>query len=112
MKRPRLLPPGRSICWRPSLGYRQGVLEELQAQASLAGSSGPLSVEAARHLHKLDLFIREVGRLHSPVQSVPRGVVKETEFAGYTLPVGTSVRAFHCRLPSDVSQYFAEPEHV
>ena len=65
-------------------------------------------MEAARHLHRLDLFIREVGRLHSPVQSVPRGVVKETEFAGYTLPVGTSVRlsiaACH-RMP----QYFTNP---
>ena len=88
--------------------HRESVLEELRAQASLAGSGGPLSVEAARHLHKLDLFIREVGRLHSPVQSVPRGVVKETEFAGYTLPVGTSVRlsiaACH-RMP----QYFTNP---
>lgn len=73
------------------------------------GAEAPLSVEAARNLHALDLFIREAGRLHSPVQNVPRGVVEEVEFAGYTLPVGTHVRlalaACH-RMP----RYFADPD--
>ena len=68
--------------------YRKQVEAELQEQ--LAGSSDPLSVEAARNLHRLDLFIREAGRLHSPVQSVPRGVVTDTEFAGYTLQLRPS----------------------
>ena len=81
---------------------------EAELQNLLAGYAGPLSVEAARNLHVLDLFIREVGRLHSPVQNVPRGVVTPVEFAGYTLPEGTRIRlalgACH-RLP----QYFAEP---
>lgn len=87
--------------------HRQRVEDELTAL--LAGSSGPLSVEAARNLHVLDLFIREAGRLHSPVQTVPRGLKAEVEFAGYTLPAGTQVRlalgACH-RLP----QHFADPE--
>jgi len=82
---------------------------EEEVDSLLAGSSGPLSVEAARNLHVLDLFIREAGRLHSPVQTVPRGVVQEVEFAGYTLPPGTPVRlalaACH-RLP----QYFENPD--
>ncbi|HKB48133.1 MAG TPA: cytochrome P450 [Ktedonobacterales bacterium] len=65
----------------------EGELETL-----LAGARNPLSVEEARNLHALDMFIREAGRLHSPVQTVPRGVVEEVEFAGYTLPVGTMVR--------------------
>jgi cytochrome P450 len=87
--------------------YRREVEEELRTLQ--AESSGPLSVEAARHLQKLDLFIREVGRLHSPVQSVPRGVVQETEFAGYTLPVGTSVR-LSIAACHRMSQYFTNPE--
>jgi len=86
--------------------YRREVEEELQTLQ--AGSSGPLSVEAARQLHRLDLFIRECGRLHSPVQSVPRGVVEETEFAGYTLPVGTSVRVSLAGCHR-MSRYFDEP---
>ena len=85
---------------------RRNILQEVET--SLAGSSGPLSVEAARDLHKLDVFIRECGRLHSPVQSVPRGVVEETEFAGYTLPVGTSVRVSLAACHR-MSRYFAEP---
>jgi retinoid hydroxylase len=86
--------------------YRQTIFQEVEGQ--LGGSSGPLSVDAARNLHRLDRLVREVGRLHSPVQTVPRGVVKEVEFAGYTLPVGTPVRlaiAAGHRMP----QYFAEP---
>jgi cytochrome P450 len=89
--------------------YRESVFAELQAQTSLAGPRAPLSVEAARHLQMLDLFIRETGRLHSPVQSVPRGVVQETEFAGYTLPVGTSVR-LSVAACHRMSQYFTNPE--
>lgn len=93
---------------------RQPVEAELAAAgvypfAPTAPAEGPLSVEAARNLHALDLFIREAGRLHSPVQNVPRGVVEEVEFAGYTLPVGTHVRvalaACH-RMPA----YFANPD--
>jgi cytochrome P450 len=82
----------------------EGELETL-----LGGARNPLSVEAARHLHALDMFIREAGRLHSPVQNVPRGVVEEVEFAGYTLPVGTMVRlalAGGHRLPS----VFTDPD--
>ena len=86
--------------------YREQVEAELQVQ--LAGSSDPLSVEAARNLHRLDLFIREAGRLHSPVQSVPRGVVTDTEFAGYTLPVGTSVRLSIAGCHR-MSRYFTDP---
>jgi cytochrome P450 len=86
---------------------RARVDEELRAV--LAGSDAPLSVEAARRLHALDLFIREAGRLHAPVQNVPRGLVRDVAFAGYTLPAGTSVRlalaACH-RLP----RCFPEPE--
>lgn len=86
---------------------RQRVEDELAAL--LADEHAPLSVEAARQLHALDLFIRETGRLHAPVQNVPRGVVADVEFAGYTLPAGTPARlalaACH-RMP----QYFAEPE--
>jgi len=87
--------------------HRRRVEDELSGQ--LAGSAGPLSVEAARNLHVLDRFIKEVGRLHSPVQNVPRGVVEEVEFAGYTLPVGTSVRLSLAGCHRK-ARYFAEPD--
>jgi retinoid hydroxylase len=77
--------------------------------AELAAAPAPLSMETMRAVPTLDAFIREVGRLHSPVQVVPRGVLEDVEFGGYVVPVGANVRvavaACH-RLP----QYFADPD--
>jgi cytochrome P450 len=70
--------------------HRQRVEAELTTL--LGAAAGPISVEAVRGMRALDLFIREAGRLHPPVFTVPRGVVREVEFAGYTLPAGTVVR--------------------
>lgn len=87
--------------------WRARVEAELGAQ--LAGSSAPLTVEAARNLHQLDLFIREAGRLHSPVQNVPRGVLADVEFAGYTIPAGAQIRVSLAGCHR-MSQYFADPD--
>ena len=81
---------------------------ESELNTLLAGSSAPLTVEAARNLHQLDLFIREAGRLHSPVQNVPRGVLEDVEFAGYTIPAGAQVRVSLSGCHR-MSQYFADP---
>jgi cytochrome P450 len=82
---------------------------EAELDAQLAGSSAPLTVEAARNLHQLDLFIREAGRLHSPVQNVPRGVLADVEFTGYTIPAGAQVRVSLAGCHR-MSQYFADPD--
>ena len=68
-----------------------------------------MSIEALRAAKVLDAFIREAGRLYAPVINVPRGVVKDFEFAGYTVPAGTQVRlalAAGHRLP----HVFANPD--
>ncbi len=82
-------------------------------RAELAGRSelmdGPPAAETLRSLKALDYFIRETGRLYSPVLNVPRGVVKDFEFGGYLVPAGTPVRlalAAGHRLP----HVFAQPE--
>lgn len=85
---------------------------EAELQPLLTGSliaDSPLSVEAARNLHTLDLFIREAGRLHSPVQNVPRGVVRDVEFAGYTIPAGTDARLALAGCHR-MERYFANPD--
>ncbi|MFN8498953.1 MAG: cytochrome P450 [Anaerolineae bacterium] len=51
-----------------------------------------LTTEATRQMKVLGYVIDEVGRLHAPVRNAPRGVVKEFEFGGYTVPVGTQIR--------------------
>jgi cytochrome P450 len=68
---------------------RRRIEEELDA---LRGEDGALTVEAVRNMRALDNFIKEAGRLHAPVYNVPRGVVQDVEFAGYTLPAGAQVR--------------------
>src|SRR5216684_3239239 len=69
---------------------RQRVEAELSA---LLGDEGSLiSVAATREMKALDNFIKEAGRLYSPVFTVPRQVVEDVEFAGYLLPKGTIVR--------------------
>jgi retinoid hydroxylase len=75
----------------------------------LAESGGELPVEAVRQMKRLDAFIKEAGRLYSPVLNVPRGVVKDFTFEGYTIPAGTQLRlalAGGHRLP----HVFADPE--
>ena len=66
------------------------LLEELEAARD--GSSGPLSIDKLRSLRALDNFLRETGRLYPPVINVPRGVLEDVEFAGYTIPAGSQVR--------------------
>lgn len=69
---------------------RAWVWEELAALP--ADADGALPMESLRAAKRLDVFIREAGRLYSPVINVPRGVVKEFEFAGYIIPAGMQVR--------------------
>jgi retinoid hydroxylase len=68
-------------------GYRRRVLDELESLPD-----GPITIETIRATKFLDLFIREAGRLYSPVLNVPRGVVRDFEFNGYQIPAGTNVR--------------------
>jgi retinoid hydroxylase len=82
---------------------------EAELESLLGDSGGAIPVEAIRSMKLLDNFIREAGRLYPPVINVPRGVVSDFEFGGYTVPAGTPVRlalAASHRLP----QVFANPE--
>lgn len=80
-----------------------------QIEAELAELPGPAGIEGLRAARRLDWFIRETGRLYSPVINVPRGVVEPFEFGGYHIPAGVPVRlclAAGHRLPG----VFADPE--
>ena len=70
--------------------YRARVRDELSAV--LGEADMPATLEQIRGLKMLGNAVTEAGRLYSPVWMGPRGVVKELEFAGYTIPVGTQVR--------------------
>jgi cytochrome P450 len=68
---------------------RRRVEEELDALVD--DSSGLLSVEATRQMRVLDNFVKETSRLRSPMFTVPRQVIREVDFAGFTLPEGTTI---------------------
>ncbi|MFL5800997.1 MAG: cytochrome P450 [Roseiflexaceae bacterium] len=82
---------------------------QAELELLLGDSAEPIPVAAIRSMKTLDNFIKETGRLYPPVINVPRGVVKDFEFAGYRIPAGTPVRlalAASHRLP----HVFANPE--
>jgi cytochrome P450 len=86
---------------------RQRITAEIDGL--LGDAEGPISAEALRSMKTLENFIKETGRLYPPVLNVPRGVVKDFEFAGYHVPAGTPIRlalGAGQRLP----QVFANPE--
>ncbi len=82
-----------------------------RVEAELVATLGnaPLSFEGLKGLPILSNAIREAGRLQSPVQLLPRGVVKDFTFGGYTVPSGTpmflAIAAGHM-LPT----IFAQPD--
>lgn len=68
-------------------------LAEVRAEMNIAlGDGETLSLESLRGLKALGWAIDETGRFHAPVRNAPRGVVKDFEFAGYTIPAGSQVR--------------------
>ncbi len=91
-------------CWPEQ---RQKIEREL---ATLPADDDPDWTRILQSLPALDLFVREVGRLYSPVLTLPRGVVERFDFQGYGVPAGTTLRlalAAGHRLPT----VFEEPEH-
>lgn len=87
--------------------HRERILHELDTLArDRDGTPAPGPLQA---LPYLDRFIREVGRLYTPVLNLPRGVVAPFTFAGHPVPAGAAVRlalAAGHRLP----HVFAAPE--
>jgi cytochrome P450 len=73
------------------------------------GEHEALTVETARQFKALDNFIKETGRLHTPVLNVPRGTARDVEFGGYLIPAGTQVRLSICGC-HHLPEVFAEPE--
>lgn len=80
-----------------------------EMDAALAANEGVVTLDAIRAMRLLGNTVDEAGRLYPPVGNVPRGVVKDFEFGGYLVPVGSrvllSLAACH-RLPS----VFANPD--
>lgn len=90
--------------------------EQLQAEVDAALSDIPIgetdqvpTPEMLRQMPRLDNFIKETGRLYSPVFQVPRFTSSETEFGGYRIPADTRVRLSLAGTHMH-PEIFAEPE--
>jgi len=86
---------------------RQRIEKELRSL--LSDSEELVPVATLRQMKQLDNFIKEAGRLYSPMFAVPRLVTQDVEFAGYLLPAGTFV---HLALAAchHQARIFSEPE--
>jgi len=86
-----------------------GARVDAELAARLGGREVPITSETVRSLPLLASAVREAGRLQSPVQLLPRGVVSPFDFDGYSVSAGTpvflAIAAGH-RLPT----VFAEPD--
>ncbi len=75
----------------------------IEAELSSVVGDGPLTSESLHALPLLSAVIREVGRLHSPVLLLPRGVLSDFDFGGRSVKAGTplflAIAAGH-RMPS------------
>ncbi len=89
--------------------HEQRALITAEVDALLDASDGTVTVEAIRGMKRLDLFIKEAGRLYSPVLNVPRGVVSDASFGGHTIPAGAQIR-LALAATHRMGRYFAEPE--
>ncbi|HEY2592325.1 MAG TPA: cytochrome P450 [Chloroflexota bacterium] len=75
----------------------------IEAELRAVVGDEPLTSESLHRLPVLSAVIREVGRLHSPVLLLPRGVLSDFEFAGRSVKAGSAlflaIAAGH-RMPS------------
>lgn len=88
--------------------YTAEILEEVKLQLGDTPFES-IELQQIKNLKNLNNFILEVGRLYSPILSLPRGVVKEFTFNGYTIPAGCLV---HLAIGAThrLSHIFHEPD--
>lgn len=95
------------------LVFELGAHPEWQArlraeQAEVLGS-GPLNVSHLKQLPQLTNVLKEVERLYPPAYGLPRGVVKDIEYAGYLIPTGWYVDVSPL-LTHRMPELFANPD--
>jgi cytochrome P450 len=68
----------------------------------------PLSLSALKQMPLLNNVLKEAERLYPPVYGIPRGVVKDIEYAGYCIPAGWYVDVSPM-LTHRLPELYAEP---
>ena len=70
----------------------QAEVDEVMADIPIGRTDLSPTKEMLSKLDKLENFIKETGRLYSPVFQVPRVTHEDVEYNGVTIPAGTRVR--------------------
>jgi cytochrome P450 len=84
------------------------VLSRIRGERDEVVGDSELRPEHLKQLEYLDCALKEVERVRPPISLTMRGVVQETHYKGYRLPVGTTIlisSAASHRLPA----YFRDP---
>ncbi len=61
---------------------------KLREELDTVVGDAPLRVEHLKQLTQMTNVLKEVERLYPPLYGIPRGVVKDIEYAGYHIPAG------------------------
>lgn len=88
---------------------RHPELRERARAESVAIGDGPLDLEAVDRLHTLDLVMRESLRLVTPVPTLPRRPVRDTEILGFFVPAGVMV-VLEPMLTHRLPDYWPDPD--
>jgi retinoid hydroxylase len=92
------------------LAAKPELLANLRKELQQVTGGKFLHLEHLRELQQMTYFLKEIERVYSPVGSVlPRGVVKEVEYAGYSIPPGWGILLSHA-LTHQLPNLFANPE--
>ncbi|MEM8859631.1 MAG: cytochrome P450 [Chloroflexota bacterium] len=70
----------------------QAEVDEVFADVPIGRTDIVFTADKLRKLVKLENFIKETGRLYSPVFQVPRITLEEVEYEGVKIPAGTRAR--------------------
>ncbi|WP_026734343.1 cytochrome P450 [Fischerella sp. PCC 9605] len=70
------------------LGSHPEWRDRLREELDRVVGDAPLQVEHLKQLPQMTNVLKEAERLYPPVYGIPRGVVKDIEYAGYRIPAG------------------------
>lgn len=70
------------------LGSHPEWRDRLRAEQAQVVGNNPLSLSHLKQFPQLTCALKEAERLYPPVYSIPRGVVKDIDYAGYRIPAG------------------------
>ena len=87
----------------------QAEVDEALADIPIGRTDMPFTAEQLRKLNKLENFIKETGRLYSPVFQVPRVTLQEVEYNGVKIPAGIKTRLSLAATHMN-PEIFSEPE--